>query len=96
MMTRSEFFQALLNLVDDKLYVRHSASRKEIKSWLASLSKTSYAYQTLTTKDIQTIQNIPLSTTKVSQSVTLQSLDEFNAYLKYCMFNLQSCGFQEL
>jgi hypothetical protein len=95
-MTRSEFFQALLNLVDDQVYIRYIVNRRDVKSWLASLSTTSYAYQTLTTKDIQTIQNVQVPNPQISQPVRLQSLDEFNAYLRYCMFNLQACGFQEL
>lgn len=95
-MSKSEFFQSLLNIVDDQLYARYLVNRKEIKNWLTSLRSDSYAYKTLSPKDVQTIQQASVSRSAFSQTRALQSLDEFQAYLKYCMFNLQACNFQEV
>lgn len=84
--TKAEFFQSLLNLLDIKILEKYQISRTNVQKWLAGLSPTSYQYQVLFEKDIQAIKN--------AKSNTITTSDEFQAYLKYCMFHLDECGFQ--
>lgn len=88
--TKSEFFQAILNIIDNQIFSSFSANRKDIKSWLSTLSPTSYQYQVLTSKDIQAIQKADDTTRP------LATVDELWAYMRYCMFHLQTCWFQEI
>ncbi|GHW02248.1 hypothetical protein AGMMS50249_0340 [candidate division SR1 bacterium] len=88
--TKSEFLQAILNLVDNQIFISFDADRKAIKDWFSSLQKTSYQYQVLTTKDIQAIQKAG------EETRNLATVDELGAYMRYCMFHLEACGFQEI
>ena len=83
--TKPEFFQAILNIITTDILVKYQADRSAIKSWLNGLSTSSYQYQVLAERDIQAIRDAS------TQSKTLSNTNEFQAYLKYCMFNLKEC-----
>jgi hypothetical protein len=86
--TKSEFFQAVLNIIGRSILKNYQTNRTEIKNWLKGLSPGSYQYQVLTDNDIKAI------TTANAQSRAITNTLEFQAYLKYCMFHLKQCGFQ--
>jgi hypothetical protein len=83
--TKSEFFQSILNVIDIKILSKYQANWAEIQKRLNALKPTSYQYQVLFEKDIQAIKNA------TPQSKAITNADEFQAYLKYCMFNLEKC-----
>jgi hypothetical protein len=83
--TKSEFFQSLLNVIDNRILNNYQVNRADIKSWLKGLQPTSYQYQVLFEKDIKAIQDAS------TQSKNIATADEFQAYLKYCMFHLSQC-----
>jgi len=87
--TKSEFFQSILNIIHIKILPNYQANRSDIQKRLDGLNPSSYQYQVLFEKDKQAIKN---ANTK-SRSIT--TTDEFQAYLKYCMFHLEVCGFQD-
>jgi hypothetical protein len=86
--TKSEFFQAVLNIINRSILKNYQTNRTDIKNWLKGLSPSSYQYQVLTENDIKAI------TAANAQSKAIINTLEFQAYLKYCMFHLQQCGFQ--
>ena len=86
--TKPEFFQAILNIINIRILPNYQANRSDIQKRLTNLKTDSYQYQVLFEKDKQAIKDA--NTT----SRTITTTNEFQAYLKYCMFNLDACGFQ--
>ncbi|MDR0859505.1 MAG: thrombospondin type 3 repeat-containing protein [Candidatus Peribacteria bacterium] len=86
--TKPEFFQAVLNIIDETIMKNYQANRADIKNRVAKLSPASYQYRVLVEKDLQAIQSAD------TKSKAITTSDQFQAYLKYCMFNLSQCGFQ--
>lgn len=86
--TTSEFYQAILNIIDKNIINKYQANWNDIQQWLKGLSTNSYQYQVLSENNIKAINNAN------NKSKNITNTDEFQAYLKYCMFNLNACAFQ--
>jgi hypothetical protein len=86
--TTSEFYQAILNIIQKNILHNYQANREEIKQRLKGLSPNSYQRQVLSENNIKAINNAN------SKSKNITTTEEFQAYLKYCMFNLNTCAFQ--
>ena len=86
--TTSEFYQAILNVISKGILHKYQTDWAAVKQWLNGLSPSSYQYRVLTENNIKTINNAN------SRSRNITNADEFQAYLKYCMFNLNACAFQ--
>lgn len=84
---KGEFYQTLVNLLANKVASKYQIPRKEIKTWLSTLSKSSYEYKTFDSDEIKAI------TTSTNTSSPAKSASELHLYLKYCMFNPAQCGF---
>ena len=77
-----------MNIISTRILSNYQANRTDIQKRLDGLSTSSYQYQVLFEKDKQAIKNAN------TRSRTISTADEFQAYMKYCMFNLEKCGFQ--
>ncbi|MDR0606934.1 MAG: thrombospondin type 3 repeat-containing protein [Candidatus Peribacteria bacterium] len=86
--SRSEFFQTILNMIDEGIMQHYQVKWSDVQSWLSKLVPGSYTYRTLSERDLQTIKAAD------SKSRSITTSDQFQAYLKYCMFNLSACNFQ--
>lgn len=75
------------------MYKNYAADWSRIKQWFDDLDPISYAAKTLTTEDINTI-SITAKLCKGGITCPLTARNEFETYLKYCMFNLNACNFQ--
>lgn len=88
LVSKWEFYQTLVNLLSSRLASTYTIPRKEIKTWLNTLQKSSYQYRTFDTQEIQLITN------SKEDSAPAQSAQELHLYLKYCTFNPAQCGFR--
>lgn len=86
--SKSEFFQTVLNIIDEGIMQHYSAKWSAIQAWFAKLTPGSYTYKVLSDRDIQAIKMAD------SKSTSITTSDQFQVYLKYCMFNLSECSFQ--
>ena len=85
--TVSEVYQTILNIIQDQIREKYQINWSEVKSWMKWLNTTK--------------RNIILNQTNIdainkadTKSTYAQNNDEFQAWLKYCMYNLSWCNFQ--
>jgi len=88
--TNAEFLQVVMNMISKYIYSVYSLNWIEAKNWIKKLDPNGYQYKTFSSQDISTIND----RAKIckNQACALENTNQFNIYLKYCMFNLQSCG----
>ena len=86
--TTSEFYQTVLNVIQDQIREKYRINWTDVKSWLKWLKKDSIQRKVLTQANIEAINKAD------SKSQHAQTNDEFQAWLKYCMYNLSACNFQ--
>ena len=88
MITTSEFYQTVLNIIQDQVRQKYLIDWSKVKSWKKWLKKNSIQMRVLNQNNVDIID-------KVEAKITFaQSNDEFQTWLKYCMYNLSSCNFQ--
>jgi hypothetical protein len=88
--TKAEFLQVVMNVLAKYIYPVYSANWKTIDTWVNRLFFWEYAYRTLNDQDIELIEK--RAEECGDQLCSLQSAEELNTYLKYCMFNLKACA----
>ena len=86
--TTSEFYQTVLNIIQNQVREKYRVNWLEVKSWMKWLKKNSMQMKVLNKTDIDAISNAN------SKNQYAQTNDEFQAWLKYCMYNLFACNFQ--
>ena len=84
-MTMSEFYQTVLNIIQDKIKQKYQINWQKVKSRLKWLKKNSIQMRVLNQTNIDAINKAD------SNSKSAKSNDEFQAWLKYCMYNLSDC-----
>ena len=88
MITTSEFYQTVLNVIQDQIRQKYLIDWTKVKSWKKWLKKDSIQMKVLNQNNIEIIDNAD------SKIAYAQSNNEFQAWLKYCMYNLSECDFQ--
>ena len=86
--TTSEFYQTILNIIQDQIRQRYLIDWSKVKIWRKWLGKNSIQFRVLTETNLNVIEQ---AEPKVAYA---QSNDEFQTWLKYCMYNLSACDFQ--
>jgi len=91
--TKAEFVQVIINIVSKYIYSNYSANWTNIKNRSDWLHNSSYAYSVLDENDRNVLEN---ANKNCPNNITckFKSTDEFKTYLKYCMFNIESCNFK--
>ena len=85
-----EFLQVVLNISDQYVFNRYLADWWQIKKWMDWLTKWTYPYEYLNKND----RDIINTHAQNWLSWTLPNEESLQAYIKYCMFNLNKCGMQ--
>ena len=85
--TVSETYQTVLNIIQDQIREKYQINWSNVKSWMNWLSKNKRD-TILNQTNINAINNANVKLTYA------QNNDEFQARLKYCMYNLSWCNFQ--
>jgi len=85
-----EFLQVVVNIADQYVYHRYLVDWKKVKTWMDGLPSGSYADTYLTNEEKFLINKN--ATNKISWPVPDE--ESFQAYIKYCMFNLKDCWMQ--
>ena len=88
MITTSEFYQTVLNIIQDQIRQRYLINWSKVKSWKKWLKKNSIQMRVLNQNNIDVIDKAE------SKIAYAQNNDEFQTWLKYCMYNLSECNFQ--
>jgi len=88
--TVGEFLQVILNIADQYTYQRYLANWTNIKNWMDNLVDWSYPDEYLNDDDKLLINSYATA----NLNGALPSEASMQTYLKYCMFNLNSCGMQ--
>ena len=88
MITKSEFYQTVLNIIQNQIRQKYLIDWSKVKSWKKWLKKNSMQMKVLNQNNIDIIDG---ADSKVAYA---QNNDEFQAWLKYCMYNLSACDFQ--
>ena len=85
-----EFLQVVLNIADQYVYDKYEANWKIIENWMNNLAPGSYPDQYLTNSEKSTIREY------ANQWLNwpLPNEEALQPYLKYCMFDLDSCDMQ--
>ena len=86
--TTSEFYQTVLNIVQDQIRTKYTINWSDVKKWMKWLKKNSLQMKVLNQTNIDAINNAD------SKQKYAQTNEEFQAWLKYCMYNLSACNFQ--
>ena len=86
--TSPEFYTVIFNIIQDEIREKYSIDWWQVKSWLNKLKKNSLQMKVLTQTDIDIIKNAK------NNKDYAQTNEEFQAWMKYCMYNLSQCGFQ--
>ena len=86
--TSPEFYNIVFNVIQDEIREKYIIDRWQAKTWLKKLKSSSLQMKVLTQTDIDIIKN---SEDKKDYAKTNE---EFQAWMKYCMYNLSQCGFQ--
>ena len=86
--TISEFYQTVLNIIQNQIRQKYLIDWSKIKSWKKWLKKNSIQMRTLNQTNIDVIDKAD------SKIAYAQNNDEFQTWLKYCMYNLSACNFQ--
>lgn len=89
--TQAEFIQVIINLSAKYIYNNFKANRKNIEKWMNWLKSWSYADKYLNEVDRNNIKQAA----SVSKSGYIDDVKYFESYMKYCMFNIKECWFQE-
>jgi len=84
----SEVYQTILNIIQDKIRQHYTINWKDVKSRLKWLKRNGIEMRVLNVGDIDAINKADVNLNKA------QSNSEFQAWLKYCMYNLSWCNFQ--
>ena len=88
MITTSEFYQTVLNVIQDQIRGKYLVDWSKVKSRKKWLKKNSMQMKVLNQANIDVIN-------KADSSIRpAQTNDEFQTRLKYCMYNLSACNFQ--
>ena len=88
MITTSEFYQTVLNVIQDQIRGKYLIDWSKVKSRKKWLKKNSMQMKVLNQTNIDVIN-------KADSSIRpAQTNDEFQTRLKYCMYNLSACNFQ--
>ena len=85
--TVSEVYQTILNITQDQIRQKYQINWSDVKSWMKWLNKTKRTI-ILNQTNIDAIDKADVKSTYA------QTNDEFQAWLKYCMYNLSWCNFQ--
>ena len=85
--TVSEVYQTILNIIQPQIMQKYQINRTNVKTWMKWLDKTKRNV-ILNQTNIDTINKADIKSTYA------QNNDEFQAWLKYCMYNLSECNFQ--
>ena len=88
MITTSEFYQTVLNIIQDQIRSKYLIDWPKVKSWKKWLKKNSLQMKVLNQTNISAIDKAD------SKVWYAQTNEEFQAWLKYCMYNLSACNFQ--
>ena len=88
MITVSEFYQTVLNIIQDQVRSNYPIDWRAVKSRLKWLKSNSIQMKVLNQTNITAINKAD------SKSKFAQTNEEFQAWLKYCMYNLSACSFQ--
>ena len=86
--TISEFYQTVLNIIQDQIRSKYLIDWPKVKSWKKWLKKNSIQMKVLNQANISAIDKAEW------KAWYAQTNDEFQAWLKYCMYNLSACNFQ--
>jgi hypothetical protein len=76
-----------LNIIQDQIRQKYEIDWSSVKDWMNGLSKVKREI-ILNQMNIESIKNADIKSTYA------QTNDEFQAWLKYCMYNLRACNFQ--
>ena len=85
--TVSEAYQTILNIIQDQIRQKYQINWSNVKSWMNWLTRDRR-------NTILNQTNIDAINKANSKSTYAQTNDEFQAWLKYCMYNLSWCNFQ--
>jgi len=85
-----EFLQVVLNIADQYVYQNYLTNWIEIQNWMQNLNPWSYPEENLNEDDRKTINKYAIE----NMSGILPNENSMQAYMKYCMFNLEKCGMQ--
>ena len=88
MITTSEFYQTVLNIIQTQIREKYLVDWKKVKSWKKWLKKDSIQMKVLNQGNIDTIDKAE------SNVAYAKNNEEFQTWLKYCMYNLSDCNFQ--
>ena len=91
--TVADFIQVIINILADRIASHYQVNRSSAAAWLSDPAQKDTVQSYFTLTEQATIRREALACT--SWSCSLESTDEFYAYLKYCTFNLNACGMQE-
>ena len=86
-----EFLQVVLNIADQYVYKKYLVNWTKVKTWMDWLVSWSYADTYLTSEEKTLINQYA----KEKKSWAIPDETAFQAYIKYCMFNLEDCGMQK-
>ena len=78
----SEVYQTILNIIQHQIRHKYTINRSDVKSRLDNLKKSGIEMRVLNATNIDAIRN---ADPKLN---TAQTDEEFQAWLKYCMYNL--------
>ena len=90
--TKGEFFQTIINILKNYIYKDYSADWGRITDRYTWLETDDYARLMLTSKDSDTLSSAIASCQ--TDTCSLQSTEQFDVLMKYCMFNLDACDMQ--
>ena len=85
--TVSEAYQTVLNIIQDQIRSKYQINWADVKVWMKWLSK-------LKRSTILNQTNIDAINKADTKNTYAQNNDEFQAWLKYCMYNLSGCDFR--
>ena len=86
--TTSEFYQTVLNIIQPQIRQRYLIDWSKVKAWKKWLKKNSIQMKVLNQSNIDVIDKAE------SKIAYAESNEEFQTWLKYCMYNLSECNFQ--
>ena len=86
--TLAETYQTILNIIQPQIRSKYQINWAKVKSRLRWLRKNTIQMGVLNQTDINAINNAD------SKTVVAQTNEEFQAWLKYCMYNVSDCWFQ--
>lgn len=91
--TKGEFFQTVINILKKYIYKNYNTDWTQISDRYTWLETGDYAKIMFTSKDLQTL-SWALSSCQ-TKNCALSSSEQFDVYMKYCMFNLGECQMKD-